>query len=96
MITAPGRQARTADAETLFEQARRRRRRRREVGAVVISLMLAGTAAAGLVIGGGHHDAATRAGDKGRPTLTAKAGAARFTLPPVRLAWVDSGGYLKP
>jgi hypothetical protein len=94
VITAPGRQARTADAEALFEQARRRRRRRRQVGAVVISLMMAGAAAAGLAIGGGHHDAAARAGDEGRPTSTATARAARFTLPAVRLAWVDSGGYL--
>jgi hypothetical protein len=89
VIAPPGHTARSpAEAEALFAAARRRRRRRRLAGGVAC-LVLAGSAAAGLTTAWPGAGAGTHHEQAGHP-----AAPRRFTLPPVRVAWVDYGGQL--
>jgi hypothetical protein len=76
-----------AEAEALFAEAHRRRRRRRLAGGVAC-LVLAGLLAAGLLTAWPRHGAGTHPGHLGA------AAAPGFTLPPVRVAWVDYNGQL--
>jgi hypothetical protein len=89
MIAPPGPRAR-GEAEALFAEAHRRRRRRRLAGGVAC-LVLAGSAAAGLVAAWPRHDAGTH---HGHPGAVAASRGPDFTLPPVRVAWVDYSGQL--
>ena len=88
MIAPPRPGARSAaEAEALFAEAHRRRRRRRLAGGVAC-LVLAGLIAAGLLTAWPRHGAGTHPGHLGA------AAAPGFTLPPVRVAWVDYSGQL--
>jgi hypothetical protein len=92
-VIAPPRPAAAgaAEAEALFAEARRRRRRRRLAGGVAC-LLLAGSAAAGLMTVWPRDGATTH---NGHPRAGAAASRGPgFTLPPVRVAWVDYSGQL--
>jgi hypothetical protein len=78
-----------AEAEALFAEAHRQRRRRRRLAGGVACL-LAGSAAAGLITAWPGDGAGTHHGHPG----VAAPRAAGFTLPPVRVAWVDYSGQL--
>jgi hypothetical protein len=77
-----------AEAEALFAEAHRRRRRRR-LAAGVACLLLAGSVTAGLMTAWPRDGAGTR----GHPGAAASR-TPGFTLPPVRVAWVDYSGQL--
>ena len=79
-----------AEAEALFAEAHRRRRRRRLAGGVAC-VLLAGSAAAGLMTAWRGDGAGTH---HGLPGAAAAPRVPGFTLPPVRVAWVDDSGRL--
>ena len=90
VIVPPGPAAASAaEAEALFAEAHRRRRRRRLAGGVAC-LLLAGSAAAGLSAAWPGDGAGTPHGHPG----AAAARGPGFTMPPVRVAWVDDSGQL--
>jgi hypothetical protein len=90
VIVSPGPAAPSAaEAEALFAEAHRRRRRRRLAGGVAC-LLLAGSAAAGLITAWPGDGAGTPHGHPG----AAAPRASGFTMPPVRVAWVDDSGQL--
>jgi hypothetical protein len=91
---APGLITRRHDIQVIFEQARQRRERRQLAGLVMASMLLAAATAIGLTIGGGGGKAAVHGGDSDRPATITKSKPAALTLPPVRIAWIDTDGYL--
>ena len=91
VIAPPGPGARSAaEAEALFAEAHRRRRRRRRLAGGVACLLLAGSAAAGLITAWPGDGAGTHHGHPGAAAPRTPG----FTMPPVRVAWVDYGGQL--
>jgi hypothetical protein len=89
-VLAPPGPSAPSEAEALFAEARRRRRRRR-LAVGVACLLLAGSAAAGLMTAWPSHGAGTQYGHPGRAAVPHTPD---FTLPRVRVAWVDYGGQL--
>jgi hypothetical protein len=90
VIAPPEQETRSAaDAEALFAEAHRRRRRRRLAGGVA-GLVLAGSVTGGLATAWPRHGS-VRAAPR---TAAVARRAPGFTLPPVRVAWVDYGGRL--
>jgi hypothetical protein len=91
LIAPPGPAAGSAaEAEALFAEAHRRRRHRRRLAGGVACLLLAGSAAAGVITTWPGDGAGTHHGRLGASAPQPPG----FTMPPVRVAWVDYGGQL--